>query len=636
MFKFKSRDLPIEIAFLTTYGVPDAVLRYACGLARRQGVSADAALLAEGLVSDETFYRALAAHLGAVFVDAETVLAPLADPAATAERGFARLADNPRRLHWLFAPSGAGVARLIGAARAANSRPLFAVTTRSRFLDAARRGHTHDLACMMAAFSAECADPGLCARPALTRATIAAAIGAIAALLACLLGPLETPSLCAALVLASLFLASVFLRLFACAASFDKVDDAAWIDESRLPAYTIVVALYKEAAVVRQLARALDRLDYPRAKLDIKFIVECDDRETAEALRQHAPRAPHEIIVAPDGRPRTKPRALNIAMPFARGSLVAVFDAEDLPEPRQLRRAAARFSQLPPDVACLQASLCIDNGARNWMTALFAIDYAALFDVYNKGLALMGLPLFLGGTSNHFRIEALRAVGFWDAYNVTEDADLGLRLARAGYGIETFVSETFEEAPAAFGALVKQRTRWLKGWMQTALVHCRRPRRLVADLGARRAVAVLAMFTGGFVGPLLGPILTVFFVHDALFGQLLVPLTPLEIIKSTLWCFLAVSGAGSILWPLLVGMSRRRLMALWPVLLLLPLWLAMLSLSAWRALVELWLRPFHWEKTEHGLTPRGDRPQFEAPASPTSRAPRRPAVGETVAPIVLK
>jgi len=596
--------LPVEIAFLAAYGVPEVLLQYASALARRQGVAADAALLAEGLVSEETYYRSLAAHLGVVFLDAEFDVAPLADAAATAARGYARLFDHPRGLQWLFAPSGAGVARLIGAARAAKSRPLFAVTTRSRFLDALRRGYSRDLA-RMATYSAERVDRDLCVRPALTRGTIATAIGANAALLACLLGPFEAPSLGASLLLAGFFLASVLLRLIACAASFEKVDCGGWLDDARLPSFTIVIALYKEAAVARQLARALDRLDYPRAKLDIKFIVEGDDRETAEALRQHAPRAPHEIIVAPEGAPRTKPRALNAATPFARGSLVAVFDAEDLPEPRQLRRAAARFSRLPPDVACLQASLAIDNGARNWIAALFAIEYAALFDVYNKGLAFMGLPLFLGGTSNHFRIEALRAVGFWDAYNVTEDADLGLRLARAGYRIETFASETFEEAPAIFGALVKQRTRWLKGWMQTALVHCRHPHRLVADLGPRRAVAVLAMFTGGFVGPLLGPILTVFFVRDAVFGQLLAPLTPLEIAKSTLWCFLALAGAGATVWPLLVGMSRRRLTAFWPALLFLPLWLAMLSLSAWRALVELWLRPFHWEKTEHGLTPRG-------------------------------
>lgn len=322
-------------------------------------------------------------------------------------------------------------------------------------------------------------------------------------------------------------------------------------------------------------------------------------------MRAHPPRAPHEIVVAAEGAPRTKPRALNIAMPLARGELVAVFDAEDLPDARQLRRAAALFAAAPDDVACLQASLVIDNAALNWMTGLFALEYAALFDVYNKGLAALGLPLFLGGTSNHFRRAALRETGFWDAYNVTEDADLGLRLARAGYRVRTFASHTFEEAPAAFGALVKQRTRWFKGWMQTALVHCRRPARLFADLGARRACAVLAMFVSGVLGPLLGPILTLRFVYDALFGALLAPQDAFAAACSALWCVVALSGAVALFWPLALGARRRGLVVRRGALLRLPLWLLMLSLASWRALFELWRRPFFWDKTEHGLTLRG-------------------------------
>lgn len=205
----------------------------------------------------------------------------------------------------------------------------------------------------------------------------------------------------------------------------------------------------------------------------------------------------------------------------------------------------------------------------------------------------------------HFRIEALGAVGFWDAFNVTEDADLGLRLARAGFLIRTFASETYEEAPAGFFALVRQRTRWFKGWMQTLFVHCRRPWRLFADLGPRRASAVLAMFAGGLFGPLLGPFVMARVACDAISGRLLSPVSPAEIACSTMWCFLALAGAGALLWPLILGMRRRGLAPLWPQLFFLPPWLLMLSLSAWRALYELCRRPFHWEKTEHGLTARG-------------------------------
>ncbi len=597
--------LPTEIAFLAGFGVPMALLQYAAKLARRQGVSADAALLGEGLVDEEVFYRALADHLRVDFFSGAFEIEPPADAMLALARGYQRLAANRDGLVWLFAPRGGAIAGLMGAARASNGRPLFAITMPSRFLVAVRWGALQSAAAA-APFCAERANPALCARRALEGRALAIAIAANAGLLAALLSPFPMLALAVGLPLATAFLSAVFLRLFACAQSFEPEAQAALLADARLPVYTLIVPLYREARVALQLARAIDRLDYPRAKLDVIFVVEQNDRATARALARNGPRAPHQILIAPDGAPRTKPRAMNIAAPFARGALLAVFDAEDLPEPRQLRRAAALFARLPARVACLQASLCIDNGAHNWLTAHFALDYAALFDVFNKGLGAMGLPIFLGGTSNHFRIEALRKVGLWDAYNVTEDADLGLRLARAGFVVKTFDSQTFEEAPLTFKALLDQRTRWLKGWMQTALVHCRDPRRLLADLGPRRTLAVLAMFTSGFAGPLLYPFLTSIFCYRAAFGDLLTPRTPLEVALSTIWCFTALSGLAALIWPPLVGMRRRGLTRLWPALLAAPLWQLMLSLAAWRALAELWARPFLWRKTEHGLAPRAD------------------------------
>jgi hypothetical protein len=369
--------------------------------------------------------------------------------------------------------------------------------------------------------------------------------------------------------------------------------------DAALPVYTVVIALYREASVVRQLARAIDRFDYPRAKLDVKFVIEADDAETGAALRAHPP--------------RTKPRALNIAVAAARGELVAVFDAEDIPDGWQLRRAAALFAAAPANVGCLQASLVIDNGATNWMTGLFALDYAALFDVFNPGLARLELPIFLGGTSNHFRIGALREIGFWDAWNVTEDAELGLRLARAGYLVRTFDSPTFEEAPAAPGALLRQRTRWFKGWMQTGFAHCRSPARFFGDLGARRGFAVLAMFANAVLGPLLAPFLAVRLLGDAAFGALLAPATRIDAAFLILWAGVALAGAFALLVPLAIGARRLATAAPRGVPFLLPLWLAMLSVAAWRALFDLWRRPSHWEKTEHGLTARGAAASGEEP-----------------------
>jgi cellulose synthase/poly-beta-1,6-N-acetylglucosamine synthase-like glycosyltransferase len=613
--------LPIEIAFLASDETPLALLQYAAALARRQGVTADAALIAEGLIDEESFYRALAAHLDVPFIDEDAAVSTSDAIMIDAGRGYVRLADHKRGLHWLVAPRGATISCLFGAAHRAQGRPLFSMTTPSRFKAALRAAVPRELA-QMAALSAERADRDLCARAALRSETLAPAIGGATILLAGLFSPFEPVSLAAALAITAMFLGAVCLRLFACVASFDEPEQAPDLDDAHLPHYSIVIALYREARVARQLTCAIDCLDYPRAKLNVKFVVEYDDAETAQALRDHPPRTPHEIIVAPRGAPRTKPRALNVAMPHICGDIVAVFDAEDLPERDQLKKAAAAFAQSPQSVACLQANLCIDNGGENWIAGLFAIDYAALFEVFNKGVANMGQPLFLGGTSNHFRYEALREVGFWDAYNVTEDADLGLRLARAGFTTKTFSSRTFEEAPTTFPALLRQRTRWLKGWMQTALVHCRNPLRLVVDLGLSHAMAVLAMFAGSLAGPLLGPAFLICLIRNAWFGRLLAPATPSEIALSTLWCVLAILGVGAVLWPLIIGMQRQSHAAHWPALFCLPLWMAMLSLAAWRAVFELCVRPYHWDKTTHGLSRRrsmmdgdgatlGEQPLFE-------------------------
>lgn len=393
--------IPVEIAFLSGYGVPEQVLRFAAATARRQGVCADQALLAEGLVAEDVFYRALAKHLDVDFLDYAVDVC--ASSGATVACGYARVRDASSGYLWLFAPSGSGVFRLMSVRRAARGRPLFALTTRTRFLEAVRRADPADAA-RNAAYLVERIDSELCARGGLQREQVGLLLVTLFALAASLCAPFFLLRLASALLLSAMFICGVFLRLFACAASFQPSEDAQPLeDDARLPIYTIVLALYQEAAVVRQLTRAIDRLDYPRAKLDVKFVIEADDEATAAALRAHPPRAPHEIVVAPDGMPRTKPRALNVAMPLARGALVAVFDAEDLPEPRQLRRAATRFANASRKLSCLQASLAIDNGELNWMTALFALEYAALFDVHNRGLARMGMPLFLGGTSNHFR-----------------------------------------------------------------------------------------------------------------------------------------------------------------------------------------------------------------------------------------
>jgi glycosyltransferase XagB len=265
-----------------------------------------------------------------------------------------------------------------------------------------------------------------------------------------------------------------------------------------------------------------------------------------------------------------------------------------------LREAAERFLRAPRKLACLQARLAIDNSEDSWLTRLFAIEYAVLFDILNPGYAGLGLPVPLGGSSNHFRTEVLRDICGWDAWNVTEDADLGFRLARFGYGVGILSSSTQEEAPAKLSAWLKQRRRWFKGWMQTFITLTRDPRRLAAELGVQNSIVLALMMTNFVIAPPLWPFFAVLAIHDFAKGMP-APATLPELAATVLWISTAVFGIGSILWLALIGMNRRRLMNLWSSLPLLPLYYLLASAAAWLAIYDLISRPYHWHKTEHGL-----------------------------------
>jgi glycosyltransferase XagB len=253
--------------------------------------------------------------------------------------------------------------------------------------------------------------------------------------------------------------------------------------EAEEPIYTIIAPLRGEARVVDQLLTAIERLNYPAEKLDVIIAAEADDHDTRAAITARKHRIPITVIPVPSSKPDTKPKALNVALPFARGTYTVIYDAEDRPERNQLLVALKAFRSADNDLACVQARLCTDTQT-SLLARYFTAEYAGHFDLLLPKLAALGLPLPLGGSSNHFRTEALRKVGGWDPYNVTEDADLGMRLARFGYRSSTIVSTTYEEAPADCRRWLGQRTRWLKGWMQTWLVHMREPRQLFRDLAA--------------------------------------------------------------------------------------------------------------------------------------------------------
>ncbi|MBV8472206.1 MAG: glycosyltransferase, partial [Hyphomicrobiales bacterium] len=448
-------------------------------------------MLADGILAEDAYYRALARHLRLPFFTGEVGFDASLDPAKAMASGIAPLRPNPFGVRSVVAPRGASIRFLTAAAAEGRSLAGLAVASPRRFneLIRLRAGATVAAA---AAGDLGRRDPSLSAYAAPSRAAAAAVVGVAFALGPAAPGWLETAvSTC----LWVTFAAWIVTRNLAVAAAAGSGGPGEFQADEALPVYSIVAPLYREANMVARLARALEALDYPRAKLDIKLVVEADDAATLAAVRALELPPPYEIIIAPPGQPRTKPRALNIALAAVRGEFVVVYDAEDIPDPDQLRLAAARFAA-DPGLDCLQARLTVENSGEAWLAHMFALEYAALFDLINPGLAALGLPIALGGTSNHFRARTLRKVGGCDAWNVTEDADLGIRLARCGALVGALHSDTKEEAPVRFSVWYWQRVRWQKGWMQTLIVHSRRPARIVRELGVARAAAAMAMIGG--------------------------------------------------------------------------------------------------------------------------------------------
>lgn len=591
--------LPVELTFLSIYGASSDVLIGAVLQARAQGVSPDAALLASGAMSESFFYRSLAHYLGVIFLDGEARLGPGARYPHCIYAGMAPLAGDLGP-EWLLAPRGAALVELVLRTRRSELPPArIAITTPSHLSQLVRAASAARMA-RDASFALANLDSSLSAREGLSRAQQRILLAAIWTVgFFCALAP-PFGSTVLSLSLNTLFLATIFLRLFTGAASLDEAEQPpprTRIDDRRLPVYSIIVALHHEARVVPQLIAALDSIDYPCGKLDIKLVIERDDRATRLALEALSLAPIYEIIVAPPGWPKTKPRALNIALPLLRGKFVTVFDAEDAPAPLQLREAAEKFLRSRRQLACLQARLAIDNIEDSWLTRLFAIEYATLFDVLHQGMAKLQIPVPLGGSSNHFRTEVLREICGWDAWNVTEDADLGMRLARFG----TLAASTQEEAPAGFRAWLRQRRRWSKGWMQTFITLSRDPCRLISEIGLADAVALGLMLTALVIAPPLWPFFAAFVIYDVAEHGFPIPDSGVALLEATLWISVALFGSASTLWLTTLGMKRRKLLGLWPFLPLLLPYHLLISLSSWLAVCDLILRPFHWHKTEHGL-----------------------------------
>ena len=399
------------------------------------------------------------------------------------------------------------------------------------------------------------------------------------------------------------------------------------------PRYTILAALHDEAGIVGQLVERLSRIDYPPDRLQGLLVLEAHDHETIAAALA-APRPDWlDVLVTPPGRPQTKPRALNFALTHATGDLLTVYDAEDAPDPHQLREAAARFAADPTRrLSCLQAPLRIrppDRDESRFIGRQFAAEYASLFETILPGMARLGLPFPLGGTSNHFRVDVLRAVGGWDAWNVTEDADLGFRLWSRGWTLGVMARPTWETPPGGLAHWLPQRTRWLKGYLQTWGVHSRTPWRL----GWRGVFALVMTVGAGLVSAAIHG-LTLAWVGAALLVSALAGLPPETPVLAL--CVLVLGAAAA--W-LSCAIGARRAGAPYDVgdMIRAPAYWALLSLAFVHAAWRLVRDPFTWDKTPHR---RDAHPEAQSPLASEAEthdaldatAPLRLSAGHAAAP----
>ncbi len=371
--------------------------------------------------------------------------------------------------------------------------------------------------------------------------------------------------------------------------------------ERDLPRYTVLVPVFHEANIVGQLIRNLGGLEYPTEKLEVLILIEEEDHETRDAVLVSNPPPHFRIVTIPKGQPQTKPRACNVGLYFATGEFLVIYDAEDTPDPDQLKKAVVAFRRGGDETVCVQASLSYFNDRENALTRMFTLEYSYWFDYMLAGLDLGDLPIPLGGTSNHFRTAALIELGGWDPYNVTEDADLGIRASALGYRVGVINSTTMEEANNSIPNFIRQRSRWIKGYMQTTLVHARQPIALVRQIGLRRFVSFVLLIAGTpatFLGVI--PFYVITALTIALPVNALAQLFPIWLLWLTLLNF--VVGNVIMIYLSMMGPYKRGTFHLILWALLNPLYWLLHSIAAYKGLWQLITKPHYWEKTEHGLT----------------------------------
>jgi glycosyltransferase XagB len=422
-----------------------------------------------------------------------------------------------------------------------------------------------------------------------------------------LLSPLKSVIVFNAALNVFLFISFVFRTMLcwmSCAEQIGldvKPEEVAALADRELPLYSILVPMYQEPAVLPILTAALKRMDYPKSKLDIKLVLEDGDTETIQAAKDLALDSTFEIVRVPRSEPKTKPKACNYALRLCRGQYVTIYDAEDKPEPDQLKKVVVAFRKLGERTACIQARLNYFNAEENWLTRMFTLEYSLWFDMFLPALDRLQVPIPLGGTSNHFDLEKLRKVGAWDPFNVTEDADLGMRFAGKGYRVGVVNSVTYEEANSQVGNWIRQRSRWIKGYMQTWLVNMRHPIELWRSVGWAGFLSFQLFIGGTIVSGVAYPFLVIpFVIWLVTRTPALHPFFPPEVLLFSMGNLLI--GNSCLIYLSMLAVAKRKHHALLPHALTVPGYWLLQSVAAYKALWQLMKNPFYWEKTAHGIS----------------------------------
>lgn len=366
---------------------------------------------------------------------------------------------------------------------------------------------------------------------------------------------------------------------------FSKKEKTEIITPSQFPMYTILLPCYKEEiGTLKKLITGIKNLNYPKEKLDVKILLEETDLQTIENLQQIS--HTFEVLKIPNAFPTTKPKACNFGLYFAKGEYVVIYDAEDIPHPNQLLTALSKFSSASKNIMCVQSLLNVYNHSKNLISICFSLEYLVWFNCFLPAFLKCGMWIPLGGTSNHFKTKELLKIGGWDAYNVTEDAELGIRIAKNGYKTDIIYSYTLEESTITIKDFILQRSRWLKGFLITFLINILdfKSTLKLDFLNILQIIFSLGMaFFGFFSIPLI-----IFFSFFITPNELLISLYSTNLICGILYLMICY----------IVGL-REKFTNYNKAFYFLPLYFALHICASIVAFWDFFKSPFHWRKTRH-------------------------------------